>query len=136
MTHSFPTAAGSPSSSCYACQGASTSVADAMPFWTRRNGCVGAPIFPSADQQGVSVISYPQCGTVTAVEAWTLDHLGHDWPSLLARLSDPEHRALLDAILGAAMTVFVRKTALSELRGRVTVEYSAEVDARTRCRAH
>jgi polyhydroxybutyrate depolymerase len=78
---------------------ASTSVADAIAFWTRRNGCVGAPIFSPADQQGVSVISYPQCGAGTAVEAWTIDHLGHDWPPLLARVTDPEHHALFTAYM-------------------------------------
>ena len=45
-------------------------------------------------------------------------------------------RQMLDAILGAATTVLPRATAQPELRARVTVEYSAEVDACPRCGAH
>jgi hypothetical protein len=37
---------------------------------------------------------------------------------------------------GAAMSVLDRGTALSKFRGLVAIEYSADVDARTRCRAH
>lgn len=78
---------------------ASASVADAIGFWTRRDGCVGAPISSPADQQGVSVISYAQCGAGTGVEAWTIDRLGHDWPPPLTRLSEPEHRSLFAAYM-------------------------------------
>lgn len=78
---------------------ASMSIADAIAFWTGRNGCVGAPTSSPADGQGVSVVSYAQCRAGTAVEAWTIDHLGHDWPPLLARLSGPEHQGLFAAYM-------------------------------------
>jgi polyhydroxybutyrate depolymerase len=78
---------------------ASTSVGEALAFWTRSNGCPSAATSSPADEQGVSVISYDRCSAGTAVEAWTIDRLGHDWPPLLARLSGPEHQGRFAAYM-------------------------------------
>jgi polyhydroxybutyrate depolymerase len=87
---------------------ASISVADAVAFWTRADGCTGTPMDSPADRQGVSVISYRQCRAGTEVEVWTIDRLGHDWPPPLARLSEPEHPEH-QALFAAYMVDFFRR---------------------------
>jgi polyhydroxybutyrate depolymerase len=78
---------------------ASMSIAEAIAFWGQRDGCMGAPLSSPADRQGVSVMSYARCDAGTAVEAWTIDHLGHDWPPPLVRLSDTADHALFAAYM-------------------------------------
>jgi polyhydroxybutyrate depolymerase len=75
----------------------SISVAEAIQFWTTADGCASPPISSAPDRQGISVVSYIHCRDGTAVEAWTADHLGHDWPPGLIRLSGAHYRSLLAA---------------------------------------
>jgi polyhydroxybutyrate depolymerase len=68
------------------------SVPDRMAAWASLDGCEAEPAVDRSTA-GLAVTRWPECADDTAVELWTLDGWGHEWP----RAEAPSQPGVIDA---------------------------------------